>query len=266
MLYLLTALGFFIVGGCEALFMRIQLAVPNNHFLKPETYDELFTLHGTTMIFLVVVPTLLGLSMYLVPLMIGARDVAFPRLNALGYWLLLFGGIFLYSSILFGNAPDMGWFSYAPAERETILFAAGRRFLGAGPARRSAIGTVASGINLDRHHLHTARSGRHDEASSTLRLDDDGEFLPDRLRTPGVERLAGDAADRPRAACALLHSRCRRFADPVAAFLLVLRAPGGLYHGAPGLRHHLRGDSGLFTEADFRIWIRRGVDGGHRPA
>jgi heme/copper-type cytochrome/quinol oxidase subunit 1 len=113
-LYLLTALGFFIVGGCEALFMRIQLAVPNNLFLKPETYDELFTLHGTTMIFLVVVPTLLGLSMYLVPLMIGARDVAFPRLNALGYWLLLFGGVFLYSSILFGNAPDMGWFSYAP--------------------------------------------------------------------------------------------------------------------------------------------------------
>ncbi len=85
-LYLLTALGFFIVAGCEALFMRIQLAVPNNHFLQPEIYDQLFTPHGTTMIFLVIVPTLLGLSMYLVPLIIGARDVAFPRLNALGFW------------------------------------------------------------------------------------------------------------------------------------------------------------------------------------
>jgi heme/copper-type cytochrome/quinol oxidase subunit 1 len=84
-LYLLTALGFFLIGGCEALVMRLQLAVPNNHLLKPEAYDQLFTLHGTTMIFLVIVPTLLGLSTYLVPLMIGARDVAFPRLNALGY-------------------------------------------------------------------------------------------------------------------------------------------------------------------------------------
>jgi cytochrome c oxidase subunit 1/cytochrome c oxidase subunit I+III len=146
-LYLLTALGFFIVGGCEALFMRIQLAVPNNHFLKPETYDELFTLHGTTMIFLVVVPTLLGLSMYLVPLMIGARDVAFPRLNALGYWLLLFGGIFLYSSILFGNAPDMGWFSYAPLSEKPYSSLPGVDFWALG-LLSIGIGTVAAGINL----------------------------------------------------------------------------------------------------------------------
>jgi cytochrome c oxidase subunit I len=146
-LYMLTALGFFIVGGCEALFMRIQLAVPNNHFLKPETYDELFTLHGTTMIFLVVVPTLLGLSMYLVPLMIGARDVAFPRLNALGYWLLLFGGIFLYSSILFGNAPDMGWFSYAPLSEKPYSSLPGVDFWALG-LLSIGIGTVASGINL----------------------------------------------------------------------------------------------------------------------
>jgi cytochrome c oxidase subunit I len=146
-LYLLTALGFFIVGGCEALFMRIQLAVPNNLFLKPETYDELFTLHGTTMIFLVVVPTLLGLSMYLVPLMIGARDVAFPRLNALGYWLLLFGGVFLYSSILFGNAPDMGWFSYAPLSEKPYSSLPGVDFWALG-LLAIGIGTVAAGINL----------------------------------------------------------------------------------------------------------------------
>ncbi|MGC1424905.1 MAG: cytochrome c oxidase subunit I [Terracidiphilus sp.] len=146
-LYLLTALGFFVVGGCEALFMRIQLAVPNNHFLKPETYDELFTLHGTTMIFLVVVPTLLGLSMYLVPLMIGARDVAFPRLNALGYWLLLFGGIFIYCSVLFGNAPDMGWFSYAPLSEKPYSSQPGVDFWALG-LLSIGIGTVAAGINL----------------------------------------------------------------------------------------------------------------------
>ncbi len=95
-LYLLTALGFFVIGGCEALVMRLQLAVANSHLLKPEAYDQLFTLHGTTMIFLVIMPTLLGLAVYLLPLMIGARDMAFPRLNALSYWLLLFGGVFLY--------------------------------------------------------------------------------------------------------------------------------------------------------------------------
>ncbi len=146
-LYLLTALGFFIIGGCEALVMRLQLGVPNNHLLKPEAYDQLFTLHGTTMIFLVIVPTLLGLSMYLVPLMIGARDVAFPRLNALGYWLLLFGGVFLYSSILFGNAPDMGWFSYAPLSEKPYSSLPGVTFWALG-LLAIGVGTVASGINL----------------------------------------------------------------------------------------------------------------------
>ena len=146
-LYLLTALGFFIVGGMEALWMRIQLSVPNNHFIGPEAYNELFTLHGTTMIFLVVMPTVIGLSMYLVPLMIGARDMAFPRLNALGYWLLLFGGIFLYSSILFGNAPDMGWFAYAPLTEKPYSDLPGVTFWGLG-LFAIGIGTVASGINI----------------------------------------------------------------------------------------------------------------------
>jgi cytochrome c oxidase subunit 1/cytochrome c oxidase subunit I+III len=146
-LYMLTALGFFLLAGCEALVMRLQLAVPNNHLLKPETYDELFTLHGTTMIFLVVVPTLLGLSVYLVPLMIGATDMAFPRLNALAYWLLLFGGIFLYSSILFGNAPDMGWFSYAPLSEKPYSSLPGVDFWALG-LFSIGIGTVATGINL----------------------------------------------------------------------------------------------------------------------
>ena len=87
-LYLLTTLVFFVMGGVEALVMRIQLARPNNNFLSPDAFDQLFTMHGTTMIFLVVMPTLIGLANYLVPLMIGARDMAFPRLNALSFWLL----------------------------------------------------------------------------------------------------------------------------------------------------------------------------------
>ena len=95
-LYLLTSVAFFVLGGLEALLMRIQLAVPRNTFLDPAAYNAMFTMHGTTMIFLVVMPILLGFANYIVPLQIGARDMAFPRLNALSYWLLLFGGLMLY--------------------------------------------------------------------------------------------------------------------------------------------------------------------------
>src|SRR5260370_278082 len=113
-LYLLTGLFFFVVGGVEALLMRLQLALPNNHFLQPDTFNQLFTMHGTTMIFLVVMPVMFGFVNYVLPLQIGARDMAFPRLNALGFWLVPFGGILLHFSVLAGGAPAVGWFSYSP--------------------------------------------------------------------------------------------------------------------------------------------------------
>ncbi|HME88857.1 MAG TPA: cytochrome c oxidase subunit I [Chthoniobacterales bacterium] len=113
-LYLLTALFFFVIGGVEALFMRLQLAVPNNHFLQPDTFNQLFTMHGTTMIFLVVMPVVFGFVNYVLPLQIGARDMAFPRLNAFGFWLVPLGGILLHFSVLAGGAPAVGWFAYAP--------------------------------------------------------------------------------------------------------------------------------------------------------
>ena len=113
-LYGLTALVFFLVGGVEALLLRVQLARPDNTFLAAGTYNELFTMHGTTMIFLVVMPLELGLfTNFAVPLLIGARDVAFPRLNALSYWVFLAGAIFLHASFFLGGAPDAGWFGYA---------------------------------------------------------------------------------------------------------------------------------------------------------
>jgi cytochrome c oxidase subunit 1 len=114
-LYLLTSLFFFVVGGIYALLMRSQLARPNEHVFTRDTYDQLFTMHGTTMIFLVVVPVFAGLGNYLIPLMIGARDMAFPRLNALSYWLYLLGGIVLLGSwFSAGGAPRAGWYSYPP--------------------------------------------------------------------------------------------------------------------------------------------------------
>ena len=113
-LYMAVSVVFFIVGGLEALAIRIQLMQPRQQFLSPETYNQIFTMHGTTMIFLVVMPLLIGFGNYFVPLMIGARDMAFPRLNALGVWLLMAGGILLYVSFLTGGAPAAGWFAYAP--------------------------------------------------------------------------------------------------------------------------------------------------------
>jgi cytochrome c oxidase subunit I len=112
-LYLWAVLVFFVLGGVEALLIRIQLGAPDNTFLDPEKYNQMFTLHGTTMIFLVGVPVWAGLANYLLPLMIGARDVAFPRLNAWSFWMFLFGGLALYASVFF-TPPEAGWFSYVP--------------------------------------------------------------------------------------------------------------------------------------------------------
>jgi cytochrome c oxidase subunit 1/cytochrome c oxidase subunit I+III len=113
-LYMVTGLVFFVVGGIEALFIRLQLAVPNNTLVAPDTFNMLFTMHGTTMIFLVAMPVVFGMANYIVPLQIGARDMAFPRLNAYSYWLVPLGGILLHFSFLTGGAPTVGWFAYAP--------------------------------------------------------------------------------------------------------------------------------------------------------
>src|SRR5579863_7318335 len=120
-MYIATSLFFFALAGTLAALMRAQLAFPNGKVLPPEVFNRLFTVHGTTMVFLVGMPFFAGLANYLVPLMIGTRDMAFPRLNALGYWMFLFGGLLLYFSYIaaeglagHGTAPDVGWFAYAP--------------------------------------------------------------------------------------------------------------------------------------------------------
>ncbi|MEX1184476.1 MAG: cytochrome c oxidase subunit I [Gemmatimonadota bacterium] len=114
LMYIVTALIFFVVGGIEASLIRIQLAKPESTFLSPDLYNQIFTMHGTTMVFLVGMPIAVGLFNYIMPLQIGARDVAFPRLNALSYWVFLFGALFMNSSFLLGAAPNGGWFGYAP--------------------------------------------------------------------------------------------------------------------------------------------------------
>ena len=112
--YLVTAMAFLIAGGVEALIMRLQLAQPGMTLLSPEAYDQIYTLHGSTMIYWYAGPILSGFAVYMVPLLIGARDMAFPRANAFSYWTFLFSGIFLYTSPLIGQSPHAGWFAYTP--------------------------------------------------------------------------------------------------------------------------------------------------------
>jgi cytochrome c oxidase subunit 1 len=146
-MYVLMSVGFLVVGGIEALLMRWQLLVPRNGFLGPDAFNQLFTMHGTTMVFFVGMPILIGIGNYLVPLMIGARDMAFPRMNALGFWSTLFGGLLAYSSFATGGAPALGWFAYAPLTERTFA---------RGPATDlwalglivSGVGTLAAGVNF----------------------------------------------------------------------------------------------------------------------
>jgi cytochrome c oxidase subunit I len=144
-LYGVTAFIFFLLGGLEALAIRAQLAQPNAEVLSADTYNQFFTMHGITMIFLVVMPMGVAFFNFFVPLMIGARDVAFPRLNMLSYWIFLFGGIFIYSSFFFGGAPDGGWFGYAPLSTNLPthgmdFYAVGLQFLG--------IASLAGAVNF----------------------------------------------------------------------------------------------------------------------
>jgi len=153
-LYIGYALVFLVIGGIEATIMRIQLIRPHNHFVSPEVFNQMFTMHGTTMIFFVAMPVLFGFINYAVPLMIGARDMAFPRLNAWGFWMTAFGGIILYFSFLGGSglygaggAPDVGWFAYAPLTAPVFSVGHSTDYWIIG-LLISGFGSVATGINF----------------------------------------------------------------------------------------------------------------------
>jgi len=147
LMYSATALFFFLLGGIEALAIRTQLAQPDNTFLSAGLYNEMFTMHATTMIFLFVMPMVAGLANYFVPLQIGARDVAFPRINALGYWLFLFGGIFLNTSWFLGGAADGGWFMYQPNANPIFSPSHGVDFWSLG-LQITGIASLTGAINL----------------------------------------------------------------------------------------------------------------------
>jgi len=153
-LYISYALVFLLVAGAEAILIRIQLAIPHNTFLSPFTFNRMFTMHGTTMVFLVGMPILFGFGNYLVPLMIGARDMAFPRLNAFSFWISAFAGLLLYYSFIggvgltgTGSAPDVAWFAYAPLTEKA--FSPGHTVdYWALAIMASGIGSIGTAINI----------------------------------------------------------------------------------------------------------------------
>jgi cytochrome c oxidase subunit 1 len=153
-LYLGYALLFLVIGGIEAGIMRIQLVRAHNDFVSPQVFNRMFTMHGTTMIFFVAMPLVFGFANYLVPLMIGARDMALPRLNALSFWLTAFGGLLLYFSLVganglygAGNAPDVGWFAYAPLTSRTFSVGHSTDFWTLG-LLVSGFGSIGTAINI----------------------------------------------------------------------------------------------------------------------
>jgi cytochrome c oxidase subunit 1 len=153
-LYILVALVFLMIAGIEASIMRFQLIRPNNDFVSPELFNRMFTMHGTTMIFFVSMPLVFGFANYLTPLMIGARDMAFPRLNAFSFWLMTFGACILYASYFVGgalsqagSAPDVGWFAYAPLTSRTFSPSHSTDYWTLG-ILISGFGSVATGINI----------------------------------------------------------------------------------------------------------------------
>jgi cytochrome c oxidase subunit I len=153
-LYILYALVFLVIGGIEATIMRIQLIVPHNSFVSPQVFNRMFTMHGTTMIFFAAMPILFGFGNYLIPLMVGARDMAFPRLNAWSFWLTAFGGLLLYFSFVganglygAGNAPDVGWFAYAPLTSRAFSVGHSTDFWTLG-LLVSGFGSIGTAINI----------------------------------------------------------------------------------------------------------------------
>lgn len=153
-MYVAAGIIFFVVAGLEGAAMRAQLAKPGNDLIDPATFNQLFTMHGTTMVFLVGMPILLGMGNYLIPLMVGARDMAFPRLNAFGFWLFIFGAVLLYFSYigatgLYGTAaaPDVGWFAYAPLTSRTFSRGNATEYWVLG-IMVSGFGSITTAINL----------------------------------------------------------------------------------------------------------------------
>ncbi len=213
--------------------MRLQLTHAHADVLSPQLYNQLFTMHGVTMLFLFALPMLSGFSNYLWPLMIGARDMAFPRVNAVGYWLFLAAGIFLYTSFPLGSMPNAGWFNYVPLASSRYLtgpnidfFALGMLFLG--------ISTTAGAINFVVTFFKMRAPGMSLDRMPILLWGTATASVSILFALPVTHRRLPVPVSRPPFRDALLRPRARRTAAALAAPVLDLRSPVGLHHRAAG--------------------------------
>ncbi len=238
-MYLWLSVLFLLVGGVEILLVRVQLSVPENHFLNPEIYNQLFTMHGTTMIFFVLMPAIFGFATYFVPLMIGANDMAFPRLNAFSFWCTLFGGFLLYFSFLAGGAPDAGWFNYAPLNEYNYSSSPGVDYYCAG-LLLPGIGTVSASVNF----IVTIMRCR----IPSMALKQMPVFVWMILINSFLVLAAFPSLNAALAMLLIDRQLHAHFFEAVnggichlmAAFVLAIRASGGLYFNPPGIWHLLR--------------------------
>ena len=239
--YMVTAFAFFLLGGALAEVIRAELYSPGSRWCRRARYNELFTMHGSIMLFLFLGPFAFGLANYLVPLQIGARDMAFPRLNALCYWFFLFGGLTMLAGFLTADgAADFGWTAYAPLSDLVRSPGRRRRPLDHGRRAHRPVRRAHRGEHRD-HRAHHAGPGHDDVPHADLHLEHARDERPRADRVPGADQRRRDALRRPPPRGAHLRPRRRRRADPVAAPVLVLRPPRGVHPRAAVLR---RGDRG----------------------
>jgi hypothetical protein len=248
--YIVTAFVFLALGGMLALAMRLQLAQPEARFIGPDRYNQIFTMHGTNMMFLFAVPVMEAMAVYLVPLMVGTRNIAFPRLNAFSYWMYLAGGLLLWIAFAVDTGPDVGWFAYVPLSGPQ--YAAGKRAdIWAQMITFTEVSALAVAVEI----VVTVFKQR----APGMSLDRIPLFVWSMLVT-SFRHHHGDAGDhdrqhgadpRPAGRHAFLQSGRGRRRVAVAASVLVLRPSGGLHHLPAGRRHglddrrHLHATSGL---------------------
>ena len=234
-LYILYALGYLVIAGVEALIIRIQLMHAHNNFVSPQVFNRMFTMHGTTMIFFVAMPVLFGFANYLVPLMIGARDMAFPRLNAFSFWLTALGGMLLYFSFLggnglygAGNAPDVGWWAYAPLPAKAFSPGHSSDYWTVA-LLVSGFGSIGTAINIIATVLCMRCPGMHLGRMPLLvwlNLVMSGMVL---IAVTPLTAAQTDAAGRSLPGRPLLRYPSRRLRDTLDAFLLDFRPSRSLH-------------------------------------
>ncbi len=246
-MYMLSSVVFFIIGFLEALLIRIQLMRPENAFISPDTYNQIFSMHGTTMVFLVLTPMLFGFAMYFIPLMIGANEMAFPRLNAFSFWVFLFGGLLLYFSVFAGGAPNVGWFSYAPLSEKNFSYTPGVDYW-ALSLLLMGIGTVWSALNIIVTTLFYRTKGLR---MNMLPLFVWMSFVNAFLVLVAFPVLNGGLVmilfDR------ILNAHFFTAATGGSARILDIWSSGSLYSGVAGFWDHLRGHPGIFAKTHIRI-------------